>query len=103
MVGVPAIWETVKRGIEGRVGEPMFLRSRLFCSALNAKGMLLHWGLPGAALLDRFVFNKVREATGGNLRLCMNGGGAIAEGTQKFISLVLCPMIGGYGLTETAG
>lgn len=103
MVGVPAIWETVRKGIVGRVGEPGLLRSRLFYGALMAKEMLLHWGLPGAAWLDSFVFNKVREATGGNLRLCMNGGGAIAEGTQKFISLVLCPMIGGYGLTETAG
>jgi long-chain acyl-CoA synthetase len=103
MVGVPAIWETVKKGIIRQVGEPSSFRSRLFWGALSAKETVLYWGLPGAHFLDSLVFSKVKEATGGNLRLCMNGGGAIAEATQKFISLVLCPMVGGYGLTETAG
>jgi long-chain acyl-CoA synthetase len=103
MVGVPAVWETVKKGIISRVGEPYSLRSRLFSGALSAKEMIFHWGLPGVNFLDSIVFNQVKAATGGNLRFCLNGGGAIGEATQKFISLVICPMLGGYGLTETAG
>jgi len=31
----------------------------------------------------------------------MNGGGPIAKETQRFISMCITPMIGGYGLTET--
>jgi len=37
------------------------------------------------------------------MKLCMNGGGPISSETQRFISMTLCPMIGGYGLTETCG
>jgi long-chain acyl-CoA synthetase len=48
------------------------------------------------------VFKKVKEATGGRLRICMNGGGPIAKETQRFISLAITPMINGYGLTETS-
>jgi long-chain acyl-CoA synthetase len=103
MIGVPAVWETVKKGIISKVGEPCSLRSRVFRGALSAKEMMLYWGLPGAQLLDSLIFNQVKAATGGNLRFCLNGGGAIAEATQKFISLAICPMLGGYGLTETAG
>jgi long-chain acyl-CoA synthetase len=59
-------------------------------------------GLPGSTVLDALVFNKVREATGGRLRLCLNGAAPIARETQEFISLTICPMISGYGMTETS-
>lgn len=103
MVGVPAVWESVKKGILGRVGPPGSLKARVFWGAMYAKQNLLYWGLPGAGLMDALVFNKIKEATGGNLRIVMNGGGAISKGTQDFISYAVCPMLGGYGLTETAG
>jgi len=48
------------------------------------------------------VFSKVREATGGRLRICFNGGGPIAKDTLRFISVAIGPLISGYGLTETA-
>ena len=38
------------------------------------------------------VFKKVKEATGGRLRICMNGGGPIAKDTQRFISMAITPM-----------
>jgi long-chain acyl-CoA synthetase len=70
---------------------------------MAAKQSMLSWGVPGVKILDSLVFNKIKNATGGNLRLVMNGGGAIAEGTLQFISFAICPMLNGYGLTETAG
>lgn len=33
----------------------------------------------------------------------MNGGGPISHETDRFISMAITPMIGGYGLTETSG
>jgi len=62
---------------------------------------LLANGLPGSALLDAVVFKKVKEATGGRLRLCMNGAAPIAKDTQEFISMTIAPLINGYGMTET--
>jgi long-chain acyl-CoA synthetase len=101
MVGVPQVWETIKKGIINKVEAGGALKSNMFWGAYAAKGFLLGSGLPGSGILDSIVFNKVKEATGGRLRICMNGGGPIAKETQRFISIAITPMISGYGLTET--
>ena len=103
LVGVPAVWESVKKGVIAKVNQGSFVVKNLFWGALAAKGFLLSTGLPGTGVLDSVVFKKVRDATGGRLRLCLNGGGPIAKDTQRFISLAITTMISGYGLTETTG
>ncbi|KAF2180568.1 acetyl-CoA synthetase-like protein [Zopfia rhizophila CBS 207.26] len=102
LVGVPQVWETVKKGIVSKVEAGGAITKNLFWGAMAAKGFLLNSGLPGSGILDAVVFNKVKDATGGKLRICMNGGGPIAKETQRFISLAITPMISGYGLTETS-
>lgn len=101
LVGVPAVFETVKKGIMAKVESGSALTRNLFWAAYWAKSNLLHYNLPGAGVLDAIVFKKVKEATGGRLRICMSGGGPIAKETQRFISMAITPMIVGYGLTET--
>lgn len=101
LVGVPAVWESVKKGIIAKVNQSSMVVKNLFWSALAAKSFLMSTGLPGTAILDSMVFKKIKDATGGQLRVCMNGGGPIAKDTQRFISLAITPMISGYGLTET--
>ncbi len=101
LVGVPAVWESVKKGIIAKVNSGSPILKNLFWAAYWAKSNLLSYGLPGAEILDAVVFKKVKDATGGRLRLCMNGGGPIAKETQRFISIAITPMINGYGLTET--
>jgi long-chain acyl-CoA synthetase len=102
LVGVPAVWESVKKGIIAKVNSGSPIVRSLFWAAYWAKSNLLHYGLPGAEILDSIVFKKVKDATGGRLRLCMNGGGPVAKDTQRFISIAITPMINGYGLTETS-
>ncbi|KAH8205547.1 hypothetical protein TruAng_000253 [Truncatella angustata] len=101
LVGVPAVWENVKKGISAKVAAGSSIVQNMFWGALWAKQALLSAGLPGSGVLDAIVFKKIKEATGGRLKLCMNGGGPIAKDTQKFISMAIAPMISGYGLTET--
>jgi long-chain acyl-CoA synthetase len=101
LVGVPQVWETVKKGIITKVEAGSALTQKVFWGALAAKGFLLGSGLPGSGVLDTVVFNKVKDATGGCLRIMMNGGGPIAKETQRFLSMAITPMISGYGLTET--
>ncbi|KAF7888042.1 uncharacterized protein EAF02_002583 [Botrytis sinoallii] len=84
LVGVPSVWETVKKGVIANVTK------------------VVQFGLPGTSILDTVVFNKVKQATGGRLRFCMNGAGPISQQTQEFISHTITPMISGYGSTETA-
>ena len=108
LVGVPAVWETVRKNIQNKVAQLNVIRRNAFWGALASKSFLMQHAnyLPLSArttsVLDAIVFSKVAEATGGRLRICMNGGGPISQDTQRFISLTIAPMISGYGLTETA-
>jgi long-chain acyl-CoA synthetase len=103
MVGIPAVWESVKKGVIDQVNSSGFVVRGLFWAALSTKLTLTHWGLPGGGLIDSMVFSKVKDVAGGRLRFCMSGGGPIAQNTLRFISMALAPMISGYGLTETCG
>ena len=102
LVGVPAVWETVKKGIMNNVNKSSAVLKSLFWGGMAAKNFLMATGLPGAAILDAVIFKKLKEATGGRLRVMMNGGGPISRDTQTFLSMAICPMINGYGLTETS-
>lgn len=102
LVGVPMVWETVKKGIMGNLNKSSGLIKSIFWGGMAAKNFLLSTGLPGAGVLDSIVFKKLKEATGGRLRITLNGGGPISRDTQRFLSMTVCPMINGYGLTETA-
>lgn len=108
LVGVPAVWETVKKGILAKVNALDPVRRSLFWAGMNWKSFLMtnQSYIPmhsvGAAIVDGVVFRKVAAGTGGRLRICMNGGGPINPETQRFISMCVAPMISGYGLTETS-
>ena len=101
LIGVPAVWESVKKGIMTKVSGSSIVVRNMFWGAMSLKSMFLSTGIPGTAILDAVVFKKLKEATGGRLRIAMNGGGPISEDTVRFISYAIAPMISGYGLTET--
>ncbi|GAB7348338.1 hypothetical protein MBLNU459_g6312t1 [Dothideomycetes sp. NU459] len=107
LVGVPAVWETVKKGIVAKVGKANLITKNMFWGAMASKSLMMtHSGIPltgfGTSVVDAVVFSKIKEATGGRLRICLNGGGPVAKDTQRFVSMAIAPMISGYGLTETA-
>jgi long-chain acyl-CoA synthetase len=106
LVGVPAVWESVKKGVLANLNKASFLVKGMFWGAMSAKSFLMSTGFPGsnlgASVLDAVVFKKLKEATGGRLRVVMNGGGPVSKDTQRFLSMAIAPMISGYGLTETS-
>ena len=102
LIGVPAVWESVKKGIVNKVNSGSIIVRNMFWGAMAAKSFLLATGIPGTGILDAVVFKKLKDATGGRLRICMNGGGPISKDTLHFISMAVAPMISGYGLTETS-
>ncbi|KAK9328016.1 hypothetical protein V1520DRAFT_373239 [Lipomyces starkeyi] len=77
MVGVPAVWETVRKGILSKVHAQGSAVSKVFWAAYHAKSFMQSWRIPGSGVLDAAIFKKVKEATGGRLRVVFNGG---AEG-----------------------
>lgn len=101
MVGVPQIWEMVRKGVMSKLEASSPVLRALFWGAMSYKGFMSRNKLPGASALDGLVFSKVRELTGGRLRFTMNGASGISDDTKHFVSLVLAPMLTGYGLTET--
>lgn len=100
MVGVAAVWESVRKGVLAKVKKLPPISQKIFWAAFKAKGAFTHYNIPGASIFD-VVFKKVREATGGRLRVILNGGSPISKDAQVFISTLICPMLLGYGLTET--
>lgn len=101
MVGVAAVWETIRKGIMGQVEKLPGLTQKIFWAAYYAKLKMKKYHIPGGDTLGNIVFKKVRQATGGCLRLSLNGGGPISRDTQEFVTTLLCPLLIGYGLTET--
>ncbi|CAK5270711.1 unnamed protein product [Mycena citricolor] len=100
MIGVPAVWETIRKGIMAKVAEGGALKSSVFRGAVEAKRR----GLPGISqIADSVVLSSVRAATGGRLRIAMSGGAAISRETQEFLSVALVVLLQGYGMTESCG
>lgn len=100
--GVPQVWETIKKGVLGKVDTAGALAKNMFWGAYTWKSFMTRNKLPLANVFDGLVFGKVKELTGGRLRFTFNGGSPISTNTKNFVSTVMAPMIGGYGLTETA-
>ncbi|EPY52941.1 long-chain-fatty-acid-CoA ligase Lcf1 [Schizosaccharomyces cryophilus OY26] len=103
MVGVPAVWEMVRKGIASKLDAASSVKKSVFWAAYHTKLSLMRHGIPGSSFLDAAVFNKIRTAgTGGRLRYVLSGGSALNPDTKKFLSVVLCPVLIGYGLTEVS-
>ncbi|PNP42167.1 long-chain acyl-CoA synthetase [Trichoderma gamsii] len=101
LVGVPQVWETVKKGILAKLDTSSPILKSVFWGAFNYKGFMTRNKLPLATIFDSIVFGKVKQLTGGRLRFTMNGASGISDSTKQFLSLVIGPMLAGYGLTET--
>lgn len=100
MVGVAAVWESVRKGIIGKVKQLPPIVQKIFWTSFKAKTAMNNYHIPGSSMFD-VVFKKVKAATGGHLRVVLNGGSPVSKDTQVFISTLIAPMLIGYGLTET--
>ncbi|GAV55229.1 hypothetical protein ZYGR_0AS05530 [Zygosaccharomyces rouxii] len=101
MVGVAAVWETVRKGVLAQIGKLPSYKRKIFWTAYHAKVGMKKYHIPGGDAIGSMVFGPIKEATGGCLRYVLNGGSRISIDAQQFISTVVCPMLVGYGLTET--
>ncbi|PNY20704.1 Long-chain-fatty-acid-CoA ligase 1 [Tolypocladium capitatum] len=101
LIGVPAIWERIKKAIISKINAAGLVARTAFWTWLSAKDTWIASGLPGIDSLDVNIFGAAGEVVGSRLRFAMSGGGPVAESTQHFLSMVVAPLINGYGLTET--
>jgi long-chain acyl-CoA synthetase len=94
------VWESIRKGIIGRV-QGTGLKEKIFWGAFATKNFLTRWHLPGSSLLNMLVFNKIKDATGGRVRIALSGGAPLAIETQNFMTTCIGTLLQGYGLTET--
>ena len=92
MIGVPAVWETIRKGILAKVHAGGSIKKSVFNGAMAAKKK----NLPVLAqLADSVVLTGVRAATGGRLRIALSGGAAISRETQEFLTTALVTVLQG--------
>jgi long-chain acyl-CoA synthetase len=101
MLGVPAVWESIRKAIFQATQNQGLISMTLFWSSLYVKRALIAAGLGLPAILESAAFDGAREFVGGRLRFMLTGGGPISEETQEFLSFAIAPLINGFGLTET--
>jgi long-chain acyl-CoA synthetase len=99
MVGVPAVWETIRKGILTKVNAGPAVARLAFKGALSWKRN----SIPLLSSASEVIFNKVRAQTGGRLRIALSGGAAISRETQEFLDMALVTLLQGYGMTESCG
>jgi long-chain acyl-CoA synthetase len=130
MVGVPRLWESIYEGVQKQFREQPAKKQRLIKFLLGisdkyikarrvAQGLdlnNLHASaierlaakiqalalLPLHALGERLVYAKVREATGGQVKQMISGGGALPRHIDNFFEIIGVQILQGYGLTETS-
>ena len=112
MTAVPRVFEKLHARIVAGGREAGGFKARIFdwaCGvasrhghALASAGRLSPWLRLQVALADRLVFQKVRDALGGRLRVAVSGSAALRAPLGEFFYGIGVPIIEGYGLTETA-
>jgi len=130
MVGVPRLWESIYEGVQKQFREQPESKQRLVQNLLSVsqryiKARRLAQGLsldnlnpssierlnatvqaaalwPVHRLADKLVYQKVREATGGQINQAISGGGSLARHLDDFFEIVGVEVLVGYGLTETS-
>jgi long-chain acyl-CoA synthetase len=100
MTGVPQVWESIRKGILAKLQQASPKAQKMFHKAYATKAWLLEKHLP-TGFIDKVVFNKIKDQVGGRLRFALSGGAPVSVETQKFLSVTICPILGGYGLTES--
>ncbi|KAG2377360.1 hypothetical protein C9374_009271 [Naegleria lovaniensis] len=101
---VPRVLDRLYDGINDQIKQKKKIAQMIFNKAYSQKlkYMQQHGVEVKTPILDALVFKKVKQAVGGRLRGILSGGAPLRKEVQQFISVVFgCPVVQGYGLTET--
>jgi long-chain acyl-CoA synthetase len=105
-LNVPTLLERVRRGVEESIAKRAAPIRSLYAKAREA-WMRKHVGRGRAAdtfwlrLGRRFIFSKIKERFGPNIRALICGSAPLAPETQQFFLMLGIRVLQAYGLTET--
>ena len=103
MVGVPKIWDTIRKGALGKISKyPPFAQTAIE-TAIKWRTFAISKGLD-TPFFNTTIFKAMKANVGGELELALSGGGALSGESQNFIRVAFgAPLVQGYGLTESCG
>jgi len=102
MACVPLILDRIFKGINDNVRKKGEFTEKLFDFCVRYKMAAAARG-EGTPIMDRLIFKSVRQLLGGRVRLLMSGGAPLSAETHNYIRTCMgCPLLQGYGLTETS-
>lgn len=112
MVSVPRLFEKIYASINAKADSAGFPKKQLFHWAIGVGMKSLPYFInnmqpPGwlgkkYRLADKLVFSKIREKTGGRLKLLVSGGAPLPKEIGEFFLAIGIKILEGYGLTETS-
>jgi len=101
MAGVPKVWEAIKAGALAKVSKAG--PTAVFLVGLAVKMKALATKQYRYTPLFNLLLKKFKQTTGGQLQLCVSGGGAISGEVQEWVRTALdAPLAQGYGLTRAS-
>lgn len=113
MAGVPRIFEKIYQGANAKAKEGGGAKAKIFdwafaaASEIKAKQRAGEPAGPMAgirmATAEKLVFSKIKELTGGRMRVMISGSAALNGQVARWFDAAGLPIIEGYGLTENSG
>ncbi len=106
MISVPRLFEKMYNLIVKSVEEGSDTKKKIFNWAVET-GRKYAAGKRGLVSLqkkiaDKLVFDKLKQRTGGHVRLFVSGGAALPPEIDEFFKAAGMTILQGYGLTETS-
>lgn len=102
LVGAPRVWQRLQEKMLVTIEKAGFLKKLMFKKALQMKTEYLDEGDDSTPILDSLVFDKTKERIGGRVRFIMSGAAPLDPKLARFLkACFICPILQGYGLTET--
>uniref|UniRef100_A0A914WWP9 long-chain-fatty-acid--CoA ligase n=1 Tax=Plectus sambesii TaxID=2011161 RepID=A0A914WWP9_9BILA len=103
LAAVPAVMDRIFKAVSEEVAASPRIMQEFFRLNYERKRSRLEDGYD-SPFLDRIVFKRIRALLGGKVRGVLSGGAPLSGETQRFMNICFCcPVIQGYGLTETCG
>ncbi|KAI6187785.1 AMP-binding domain-containing protein [Aphelenchoides besseyi] len=100
---VPAVMDRIFKAVTDEVKSKSPLFREIFRICYERKRTRYEEGYV-SLVMNKLAFNRIGKLLGGNLRYVLSGGAALNPETQRFMNICFCcPVVQGYGLTETCG
>jgi long-chain acyl-CoA synthetase len=110
MAGVPRIYEKIYQGANAKGVAAGGLKAKIFTWAFENSAKIKQAQREGRSagmfagiqqgLAEKLVFSKIKEATGGNIRIFVSGSAALNGDVARWFDAAGMPVLEAYGLTE---